>query len=818
VLLFVKEYKPPGYDRPIQLIGYFEDLDELAREAHRVSGHATGVFFNLNPLHPETISREVNRLRKSRRGFSAKNADVVRRELLLIDVDPIRPGLSSATDAEKKSSFRKTTQILKFLTDEGWPAPAVVDSGNGHHLIYRIDIPADDDGLVKHVLKALSNRFNADGVEIDTGVFDPARLCKVPGTKSCKGNDTVDRPHRFSRLIHANETLEVVTRDRLEELVDALGNPVDQSEVSPPTPEWTLRDASAYVEKMPKAVSGQHGHNDLFAVACRLIIGFDIPVDNALPILREYSKRCKPGWQEHELLRKLKEADKLLGERGSLILRRACADDVRHRRSSGEKGVFSGWVPDFAFCDAEEFLVPLTAYERLNRIQPAFSLAVWQQQRSDAVVPDVFLRQCFWGADHTKNWRRELITWVGFQPVESENEFFACPGNCPLHGSAIRHQHFQLDPDKDHGLLEFFKGEPQLEEVGEEDDPEWAKEESTDSMKSNDWANDSEDKSYLDDLDAAEKAMDQMFVEAAIVENENSRIGHRTFHVFDDDEKYAKLRKQAKKVGRLLNVYWPVLLFGDSPRVDLSASQQRLFLGIVRELTYSSRSRRFDKAIIVEDGRVPVGRGGMAICPFLDARLRYVVFGGNGRRQYKGKGYRLLGKGWMIRAGYENEKDESDPWKPIIQMFADLCSLSERFQLTVVGRHSGRKKWMDLDEMRGMLSTGYGRELLESCVIRIFAPDDYYLVWRTWFSKRLGFSWIPENADDGTGTDASGNAKRSGIRNAEDIKEYIRREGLTQGDLAERLDCSRERVSRNLSGRSNSQRFIEEVNQLCDED
>ena len=151
-------------------------------------------------------------------------------------------------------------------------------------------------------------------------------------------------------------------------------------------------------------------------------------------------------------------------------------------------------------------------------------------------------------------------------------------------------------------------------------------------------------------------------------------------------------------------------------------------------------------------------------------------------------------------------------------MFADLCSLSERFQLTVVGRHSGRKKWMDLDEMRGMLSTGYGRELLESCVIRIFAPDDYYLVWRTWFSKRLGFSWIPENADDGTGTDTSGNTMRSGIRNAEDIREYIRREGLTQGDLAERLGCSRERVSRNLSGHSNSQRFIEEVNRLWHED
>ena len=665
VLLFAKNYKPPGREQLTHLVGYFDDWEKLAREAYRVSGHATAVFFSLNPLHRQAIPREINLLRKARRGLSVNNANVSRRELLLIDVDPIRKKEQSTTNEEKLLASEKATEVRKFLSKSGWPLPFTCDSGNGFHLIYRIDVAADDGGLIRRVLKLLSSKFTSNKVKVDDNVHDAARLCKLPDTKSCKGNDTADRPHRFSRVLKAPKRFRPVTQQKLEDLVAELGKTKTDPPTDPPTPKWILRHARAFVEKMPAAISGQGGHNALFTVACRLVIDFNMTVEDALPIVCEYNRRCKPRWTDHELRRKLSEADKQPGERGTVILQQPCIDDVRRRKSSGENGVFYGWVPDFAYCDEYEFLVPLRTYESIGRFAPAFSLAVWQQQRSDAVVPDVFLRQCCWGAHHTKNWRRELKTWLGFPTVESENDSFVCPSHCPLHGIGISHQHFQLDPDRDHGLLEFFKDEPQLEEVDEEDDPEWTDEESTDSMEEDDWANDSEVELDLDALDAAEDEMDQMFAEATISVNEARSSGHRKFRVFDEDEKYANLRQQAKDVGRLLNVYWPVLLFGDSPRVDLSASQQRLFLGIVRELTYSSRSRRFDKADIVEDGRVSVGRSGMAICPLLDARLRYVVFGGNGRRQYKGKGYRLLGKGWMIRAGYENEMDESDPWEPI---------------------------------------------------------------------------------------------------------------------------------------------------------
>ena len=66
------------------------------------------------------------------------------RRWLLIDVDPERPSGISATDAEKAAAQKKAREIYRFLKERGWPEPVVADSGNGYHLLYRIDLPCDD--------------------------------------------------------------------------------------------------------------------------------------------------------------------------------------------------------------------------------------------------------------------------------------------------------------------------------------------------------------------------------------------------------------------------------------------------------------------------------------------------------------------------------------------------------------------------------------------------------------------------------------------------------------------------------------------------
>ncbi len=94
-------------------------------------------------------------------------------------------------------------EIREALAAEGWPDPLLADSGNGGHLLYRINLPNDHAStqLVKRCLEALAFRFDDEHVTIDQKVFNASRIWKVYGTMARKGHDTPDRPHRLSRVL-----------------------------------------------------------------------------------------------------------------------------------------------------------------------------------------------------------------------------------------------------------------------------------------------------------------------------------------------------------------------------------------------------------------------------------------------------------------------------------------------------------------------------------------------------------------------------------------------------------------------------------------
>jgi KaiC/GvpD/RAD55 family RecA-like ATPase len=76
--------------------------------------------------------------------------------------------------------------------------------------------------------------------------------------------------------------------------------------------------ARKYIAKMPPAISGQGGHNTTFHVACVLVLGFGLPEDCALALLREYNQTCNPPWSERELQHKISQAARQNGERNYL--------------------------------------------------------------------------------------------------------------------------------------------------------------------------------------------------------------------------------------------------------------------------------------------------------------------------------------------------------------------------------------------------------------------------------------------------------------------------------------------------------------------
>ncbi len=211
-------YASSGDERwPTTYSGYFDSPEEAARNLAMLKG-AKGIYFVPNAADPALLARACNRLRKTPKGESTSDSNIIARRWLLLDFDAIRPSGISASDAEHQAALDKAEVVAEFLTGLGWPAPVYADSGNGAHLLYRIDLAADDDGIVQRTLQALADKFNDDTVKVDTGVFNPARVWKCYGTKCCKGDDTPDRPHRMASIISKPAELCIVTQEQLEAL------------------------------------------------------------------------------------------------------------------------------------------------------------------------------------------------------------------------------------------------------------------------------------------------------------------------------------------------------------------------------------------------------------------------------------------------------------------------------------------------------------------------------------------------------------------------------------------------------------------------
>jgi hypothetical protein len=239
-----------GTGKPHTEAGFFDfgHLGEMARAALEVSPHARGVYFTLNALNPDLLARRCNRMGWAEEGELTTDKDVSARRWLLVDADPVRAAHISATDGEKGHALEAIGGVRAFLQSRGWPDPILADSGNGYHLLYRVDLPADDGGLVGRVLRVLAARFDTDSARIDTSVGNASRICKVPGTLARKGDSTPSRPHRRARLVDVlGAGAAVAGRALLESLVAEFAPP---AAISAPPPRPSPTPAGEYSSRL----------------------------------------------------------------------------------------------------------------------------------------------------------------------------------------------------------------------------------------------------------------------------------------------------------------------------------------------------------------------------------------------------------------------------------------------------------------------------------------------------------------------------------------------------------------------------------------
>lgn len=206
--------------------GYFLDADTLLKDLQSFALQNRNVYVTLNKLKPEVFSRsQSENIMKVTQTTS--DTEVISYRWLFIDLDPQRMSGVSSSDEELASAHDLANKVISYMKDLGFADPVVAESGNGYHLLYRIDIPNNAEGreLVGKCLKVLDSIFSTDMVKIDTTNSNPSRICKLHGTLAQKGKSSAERPHRMSRIIEAPEPVVVNSIDVVKRLASELPDP-----------------------------------------------------------------------------------------------------------------------------------------------------------------------------------------------------------------------------------------------------------------------------------------------------------------------------------------------------------------------------------------------------------------------------------------------------------------------------------------------------------------------------------------------------------------------------------------------------------------
>jgi P4 family phage/plasmid primase-like protien len=201
--------------------GFFTDLPKFAEEAAKLSdAGAKGVYFTPNPVKETPKVAPLNQVRVAARGSSSTDDDIDNVNWLLVDIDPCRASGTSATDAEKAAARRVCGHVSKYLQGLGWPNPLIGDSGNGYHLMYRLDGGTAE--LNRVILDSLSFLFSTDEAKVDQLVFNPSRIWKVYGTWPRKGDNSAQRPYRKAALLNPTQVITPVSKQQQEAFADVL--------------------------------------------------------------------------------------------------------------------------------------------------------------------------------------------------------------------------------------------------------------------------------------------------------------------------------------------------------------------------------------------------------------------------------------------------------------------------------------------------------------------------------------------------------------------------------------------------------------------
>jgi hypothetical protein len=220
--------------------GFYDDREKMVLDSVNLDGgfwenqgYCPGVYITVNPIDPTLLARANNRLLSCKgEGLCAKDANVIRRASLFLDLDPRRAGHGStevkkimATEAEKGAARETALKMMSWFKAIGMPQPAALDSGNGVQMISPLDweLSEDDDDLIKRFLEFLDHRFGSEECHLDLATVNRSRICRFPRTWNRKGDQHQDRRHRRTEVLSVPDRLpNPLTREIMESVAPAV--------------------------------------------------------------------------------------------------------------------------------------------------------------------------------------------------------------------------------------------------------------------------------------------------------------------------------------------------------------------------------------------------------------------------------------------------------------------------------------------------------------------------------------------------------------------------------------------------------------------
>ena len=178
-----------------------------------------------------------------RKRKAGKVEDIARIIGIPFDVDP-ENRKDAATENEKQIVRENAEKFMAWLRSRGYLEPYLDDSGNGYHVIQKVDITVKQPAWLENQLRNYFKEVQkaTPYMKLDS-IFDMTRILKVPGTLSLTGENIPERPHRTAKILSlGSQESDVKLIKHIEEIKFQYEESDTQSLDVPKNKKWFLTD------------------------------------------------------------------------------------------------------------------------------------------------------------------------------------------------------------------------------------------------------------------------------------------------------------------------------------------------------------------------------------------------------------------------------------------------------------------------------------------------------------------------------------------------------------------------------------------------